>query len=51
MKNREKPQFNEEDVQKAIECIKKKELSLRKAREVHGLTHTAILSYEETGHV
>lgn len=39
---RTKPQFLEEDMQKAIDSVKKKEMSLRQAAEVYGVTHTAL---------
>lgn len=42
MKKRTNIQFSEEDMQKAIESVKKKEQSLRKAAEIYGVTHTAL---------
>lgn len=42
LKKRTKPEFSEEDMQIAIESVKEKDLSLRKAAEVFGVTHTAL---------
>ena len=42
VKKRTKTEFNEDDMLKAIESVKKKDLSLRKAADVYGLTHTAL---------
>lgn len=42
VKKRSKPEFSEDDMQRAIEACKKKELSLRRAAQVYGVTHTAL---------
>lgn len=42
VKKRSKPEFSEDDMQRAIDAVKKKELSLRKAAQVYGVTHTAL---------
>lgn len=51
VKKRENPQFNEQDTQKVIECVKKK-IPLRKGAEVSwSNTYCSILSYEEIQHM
>lgn len=42
IKKRTKPVFLEDDIQRAIESIEKKELLLRKAAQVYAVTHTAL---------
>lgn len=50
IKKRTKPVFLEDDIQRAIESIEKKELLLRKAAQVYAVTHTALfLSTKEFG--
>lgn len=42
VRKRTKPEFNEEDMQAAIARVQNRELTLRKAAEVYGVTHTSL---------